>query len=97
MQITEVIVSAGRTFNDPYESYANFKPSLALKASLAEGEDADLAVKELQAKAEKLMDAHKAKLLKNAEEDYNDSIVSVVGNSEFIPRDDDDPTVDYRP
>lgn len=66
MRITEITVNAGRTFNDPYESYANYKPGLTLKAALLEGEDAEQVAKDLQAKAEELMDAHKADLLAKA-------------------------------
>lgn len=68
--ITEVIVSAGRTFNDPYESYANFKPGLTLKAALGPGEDPLEVAKVLQAKAEQLMDEHKQAVLRKAQEEY---------------------------
>jgi hypothetical protein len=71
MQITEIIVNAGRTFNHPYEQYSNLRPSITLKATLAEGEDAGAATKELQAKAEELVEDHKRNLLAQLEELYN--------------------------
>lgn len=51
MKVTNVKVSAGRTFNHPYESYSNFKHSVVLDAALEDGEDAPTAVKELQSKS----------------------------------------------
>lgn len=70
MEITEIIISAGRTFNHPYESYSNLRPNVTLKATLINNEDPDKAVKELQAKAEKLVEDHKQLLLKQLEEIY---------------------------
>lgn len=66
--VTEIIVSAGRTFNHPYESYANFKPQVTLKAALPEGEDVVEATKELQRKAEELVEDHKTNMLKSLRE-----------------------------
>jgi len=63
MRVTEIVVSAGRTFNHPYESYANLKPQVTLKATLDEGEDSSAAVKELQAQAEQLVEQHKLIML----------------------------------
>lgn len=62
-KITEVIVSAGRTFNDPYEQYANFKPAVTIKATLSEDEEPETIVKELQRKTEAWMFEHKALML----------------------------------
>lgn len=62
MQITEITVSAARTINHPVESYANLKPMVSLKAVLAEGEDYGQAVKDLQAKAEELVEDHATQL-----------------------------------
>lgn len=71
MQITEVIVSAGRTFNDPYEQYSNHKPHVTLKATLGLGEDPIEAVKALQAKAEGLAEDHKQLMLKQIRDQHN--------------------------
>lgn len=68
MKVTEIVVSAGRTFNHPYESYSNLKPGLTLKATLEDGEDATEAIKTLQAKAESLVEDHKRHLLNSLEE-----------------------------
>lgn len=71
MTITEVIVSAGRTFNDPYESYSNHKPHVTLKATLGDGDDAAVVVKELQAKAEGLAEDHKQLMLSQIRDRHN--------------------------
>ena len=68
MLIVEIIVSAGRTFNHPFESYSNLRPQITLKASLNEGDDADKAAQLLQAKAEKLVEDHKNNMLKAIQE-----------------------------
>jgi hypothetical protein len=68
MQITEIVVNAGRTFNHPYESYSNLRPSVTLKATIAEGEDPDATTKQLQAKAESLVEDHKRNMLQSLEE-----------------------------
>jgi hypothetical protein len=63
MTITTISVSAGRTFNDPFESYSNYKPYLTLQASLDRDDNPTDAVKNLQAQAERLMDEHKRQML----------------------------------
>jgi hypothetical protein len=63
MQITQISVSAGRTFNDPYESYSNFKPHLTLTATVGEGENPIHCLRDLQDIAERNMDEHKRKML----------------------------------
>ena len=68
MQVTEIIVNAGRTFNHPYEDYSNLRPSVTLKATLTDSEDPDKAVKQLQAKAESLIEDHKRNMLQSLEE-----------------------------
>lgn len=62
MQITEITVSAARTINHPVENYANLKPMVSLKAVLDAGEDYSQAVKDLQAKAEELVEDHASQL-----------------------------------
>jgi len=68
MQVTEIVVTAGRTFNHPYESYSNLRPQVVLKASLAEDENFAEAVKKLQAEAESLVEDHKNHLLRSLEQ-----------------------------
>lgn len=62
MNVTKITVSAGRCFNHPYEQYSNLQPRVEMTADL-NGESPDEAVKELQAKAEKLVEDHKQNLL----------------------------------
>lgn len=71
MQVLEIVVSAGRTFNHPYEQYSNLRPQVTMKANLQEGDDPDLAAQALQAKCEKLVEDHKTALLKQLEELYH--------------------------
>lgn len=71
MTVTEIVVSAGRTFNHPYESYSNLRPQVTIKASLQDGEDVDAATKQLQAKAESLVEDHKRNLLNQITELYH--------------------------
>jgi hypothetical protein len=70
MKVTEISVTAGRTFNHPHESYSNLRPSVTMKASLDDGEDATDAAKVLQAKAEQLVEDHKNNLLQTLEQIY---------------------------
>ena len=68
MEITEITVSAGRTFNHPYETYSNLRPGVTVKATLAPGENPTKAINELQALAEKTVEDHKQALLHSLEE-----------------------------
>lgn len=63
MKVTQITVNAGRTFNNPYESYSNLRPEVTLTASLDDGEDPHAAAKALQSQAETLVESHKTKLL----------------------------------
>jgi hypothetical protein len=64
MKIIEINISAGRTFNHPYEQFSNFRQSLQIKAVPTEdGEDGIKIIKDLQAIAEGLMEDHKNNLL----------------------------------
>lgn len=63
MEIKTVVVTAARTFNHPFEQYHNFRPGVTLTASLSDGESAEIAVKELQAQAEKLIEMHRILML----------------------------------
>jgi hypothetical protein len=68
MNITEITVSAGRTFNHPHEDYSNLKPQVTLKAVPGPGEDAIECVRTLQRRAEELVEDHKRHLLASLEE-----------------------------
>jgi hypothetical protein len=71
MKITSITVTAGRTFNHPYEQYSNLRPEVVLNATIGEGEDADAAAKLLQQKAEGLVEDHKNHLLKSIRDLYH--------------------------
>jgi Zn-dependent M16 (insulinase) family peptidase len=71
MKITEIVVSAGRTFNHPYESYSNFKPQVTLKATLTEKDEPIAATKKLQAAAEQLVEEQKQRMLQDLEDLQN--------------------------
>jgi hypothetical protein len=64
MQVTQIKVSAGRTFNHPFESYSNLRCDVHLDAHLSEGEDPKAATQVLQAQAEELAEGHKQNLIK---------------------------------
>lgn len=68
MQITEITVSAGRTFNHPYESYSNLRPNLTLTATLDPGEDALQAIRTLQGQAEEVVEEHKQAMFASIEQ-----------------------------
>lgn len=63
MKVTEITVSAGRTFNHPYEDYSNLRPQVTMRSTVEEGEDPIAATKTLQAMAEKSVEDHKQALL----------------------------------
>lgn len=67
MKVTTIKVDAGRTFNHPYESYSNLRPSVTLTASIEEGDNPDECAKSLQARAEELVENHKQHLLASLE------------------------------
>lgn len=67
MKITNIVVSAGRTFNHPYESFSNLRPHVQLRAELADGDDAETCIKQLQAQAESLVEDHKQNMLRSLE------------------------------
>jgi hypothetical protein len=68
MQITEITVSAGRTFNHPYENFSNLRPSVTVRATLEAREDPHKVLSQLQALAEKSVEDHKQALLTSLEE-----------------------------
>jgi len=68
MNIVSITVSAGRTFNHPYEQYSNLRPEVSMTAELNGSDDPDGVTKLLQAKAEGLVEDHKRGLLASIEE-----------------------------
>jgi hypothetical protein len=71
LKITEVSVMAARTFNHPYEMYANFRPSVTMKAELQEGQMAEEVLYELQQAAERIVENHKQRILLECEQMYD--------------------------
>ena len=65
MKIQEITVHAGRTFNHPYESFLNLRPSVTINAIIKTDDDPEQCIKELQAKAEKLIEDHKTHMLRS--------------------------------
>lgn len=63
MRVTEITVGAGRTFNHPFESFSNLRPSVTFKAELQDGDDPATVARDLQAKAESLVEDHKQFML----------------------------------
>jgi hypothetical protein len=70
MKINTITVTAGRTFNHPHEQYSNLRPEVTMTATLEDGDDAAKATRELQAKAEQIVEDHKRGLLTSIEELY---------------------------
>lgn len=67
MKINTITVTAGRTFNHPHEQYSNLRPEVTMTATLEDGEDAAQAARDLQARAEQLVEDHKQGLLNSIE------------------------------
>jgi hypothetical protein len=70
MKITNITVTAGRTFNHPHEAYSNLRPEVVMTATIEDGEDPHVAVRDLQQRAEGLVEDHKRSLLHSIEELY---------------------------
>lgn len=68
MQIQQITVTAGRTFNHPHEQYSNLRPEVVLVAALEPGEDARACVQALQRQAEGMVEDHKRNMLKSLED-----------------------------
>jgi len=68
MKIVEVTVSAGQTFNNPHESYSNFRPQITLKAVIEKNDDPAKIIRELQASAEGMIKEHKNYIFKQLED-----------------------------
>lgn len=70
MKINTITVTAGRTFNHPHEDYSNLRPEVTMTATIEDGEDPHVAVRDLQQRAEGLVEDHKQSLLHSIEELY---------------------------
>lgn len=66
MKIREVTVHAGRTFNDPYESYSNFRPGISIRAEIEDDDVPGAAIERLRCMAEEEVEATKGMLLERA-------------------------------
>ncbi len=71
MKVNQIVVTAGRTFNHPYESYSNLRPEVRITATVAEGEDVIKATRDLQRQAETLVEDHKSAMLSSIHELQN--------------------------
>ncbi len=67
MNVTQITVSAGRTFNHPHEAYSNLRPEVTMTATLDPSDDYEQAIKTLQEQAETLVEGHKEAMLKSIE------------------------------
>lgn len=70
MLVTQIVVSAGRVFNHPLEQFSNLRPEVQLTATIGPDEDPVEATKQLQAKAEGLVEDHKQNMIKSIHELY---------------------------
>jgi hypothetical protein len=70
MKITTIQVTAGRTFNHPHEQYSNLRPSVTMSATIDDGDDPHISIRDLQQRAEGLVEDHKKSLLNSIEELY---------------------------
>lgn len=74
LKITQVSVMAARTFNNPYEAYSNFRPSVTMTAELTEGQKAEEVLYSLQQAAERIVENHKQRILLELETQATDEI-----------------------
>lgn len=68
MKVINISVSAGRTFNHPFEQFSNLRSDVEVTAMVHQGEDFEADVKELQGKVERLAEDHKQLMLKSLRE-----------------------------
>lgn len=68
MKVKEITVHAGRTFNHPYEAYSNLRPEVTMVVELAGDDNPEECVKEIQAKAESLVEDHKQHMLRSLDQ-----------------------------
>lgn len=67
MNITNVKVSAGRTYNHPHEQYSNLRCDVEMTAKL-NGEDPAIVIPQLQASCERMAEDHKQNMLNSIRE-----------------------------
>lgn len=65
MQVNQITVRAGRTFNHPIESYSNLRCDAEMTATLDPGEDPIAATKSLRSQVETLCEEHKQEMLES--------------------------------
>ena len=63
MKITKIVVTAGRSLDNPFEEDEKLRPRVKLEAELHENDNPKASIAELQAEAEQLVDQHKNMLL----------------------------------
>lgn len=68
MNVIQISVSAGRTFNHPHEDYSNLRPEVTMTATLTPADDYEKSIKTLQEQAETLVEGHKQAMLKSIDE-----------------------------
>ncbi len=86
-QVIEIQVHASTGFNHPYESYANFKPGVTLRATLTEGTNVFEEARKLQSLAESLVQVEKKETLIRLKAE-NDARVKEYSKTPFIDLDD---------
>ncbi len=64
MKLKEIIVRAGFTHPNPYRAFANVKPEVELRATLADGDDPAECAVQLQEQANAMLVKHTAELLR---------------------------------
>lgn len=70
LKVTQVSVMAARTFNNPFEAYSNFRPSITMTAELTEGQKPEDVLYSLQQTAERIVENHKQRILLECESMY---------------------------
>lgn len=70
MKIKEISAHCSTSFNHPYEQYANYKPGVSLVASIEEGDDVDACIRDLQDKAQTMVDLDKASILAELQDQH---------------------------
>jgi hypothetical protein len=68
--VTEITVSAGTSFNHPFESYSNFKPAVTIKVAVASDEDPKPIIERYQQRAHDLVLAEKSRILRALEQEH---------------------------
>lgn len=69
MHIVEVTVSAGQTYSHPADRARMFRTTISLKAVIVPGDDYETSVRQLQARAEDLVNDHVWDMRQNLRKD----------------------------